>query len=66
MFTWLTRFFGSKRRLIALNRDIRAALDMPTHELRRRAMFEVLRKHDPQRFEDIIGADVFWSPTARR
>lgn len=59
MFAWLTRFFASKRRLIELEGDIQAALGMPTHELRRWALREVIRKHDPQRFQDIVGADGF-------
>jgi hypothetical protein len=46
----IKRFFGSKRRLVELNWDIREALLQPTQELRRRAIGEVLRKHDPEGF----------------
>lgn len=55
----LDRFFGSKRRLIELERDIQIAMLKPTLEQRRMAMGTVLRKHDPQLFESIIGADGF-------
>jgi hypothetical protein len=56
----ISRFFGSKRRLIELEADIADALRKPTHEERRRAIGEILRKCDPERFAQIEGKDGYF------
>jgi hypothetical protein len=56
MIARIKRFFDSKRRLIELNADIEDALRAPTREARRRAIGEVLRKHDPERFAALEAA----------